>query len=1067
MTASGFDHAFQAVQRLAAEYRANYKFFISSEYSEAETRKDFIDKLFIALGWDVNHDEQKNPFEQEVKVERRVSTASGQRHADYAFHVAPNFRDPRLLVEAKKPYGDLETADNYFQAVRYGWNKQTPLAGLTDFKHFHLLDCRYEPDIETALNRSLEKWSLADYFDRDKFSRLYWLISREAVASGSLDKFADSLPRPRRGAKQRGLFTGAYLSIDESFLKTLDAYRTSLARAFKSRNHDLDSETLTEATQRTLDRLVFMRFLEDKLIEPSHFVANFGEHGTAWEDFVGASRRLDRIYNGIVFKKHDILDAPDFRIDDPVFSGICEGLSHKNSPYDFNSIPIHILGSIYERFLGNVIVATDKRVRVEPKPEVRKAGGVYYTPDYIVRYIVENTVGKMIEGKTPDELEQMRFADIACGSGSFLLSVYDLLLRYHEKYYNAHPRKARKGEFISRGGVLHLSVEKKRDILLNNIYGVDIDPQAVEVTQLSLYLKLLDEETIASTHDYQLKLHAAILPSLNKNIVCGNSLVDNDMLRGRLLSSDDERELNPMSFKHRFPQVMKAGGFDCIVGNPPYVRSINMKEMHPLFWDIYRSHYRAASAREWDIYLIFVEKGLSLLNPQGRLGYILPNKFLNSRVGENVRAIVSDGEHLDRLVHFGAFQVFPGVTTYTCLLFLSRAATNRVVIDRYVGSVKDAGAQCPLPERATELWSSSRSIAAVVSSGPWDFTTSNGPLLEKLKQYPRLEHIAHVFQGTGTRADKVYLVEDRGKSGNLVRVYSHCTKAEYDLEPIFLKRALRGRNIDRYELTGAKLLLIAPYQIVDGRNVLVPQVRLAELAPRTLAYLRECKPRLDTREKGRFKGEGWYGYGRPQNLDRFEVPEKIVLPDVADRGACFLDREGRWLLDTAYAIRPTTNVPLDLRFVIGILNSPLLTYFLKETGSALRGGYFRMKTAYLNPFPIPSVDLSKASDKAWHDQLVSMVDQIGETKIRLAKAKTDKDKNYYEAKCVGLDQEIDSLVYQLYVLTDDEIGIVKNARARETSAPVGETTVGGERRSKRAEKRPGTSKERQRTLRDG
>jgi type I restriction-modification system DNA methylase subunit len=177
-------------------------------------------------------------------------------------------------------------------------------------------------------------------------------------------------------------------------------------------------------------------------------------------------------------------------VDGVAFADLCESLAHINSPYDFNAIPIHILGSIYERFLGKVIVATDKRVTVEEKAEVRKAGGVFYTPEYIVRYIVEKTVGKLIAGKTPKQIAEMRFADIACGSGSFLLGAFDLLLDYHDRYYNANPGKARKRDCISRDGKLYLSLRKKREILLNNIYGVDIDAQAVEVCQLSLYLNL-------------------------------------------------------------------------------------------------------------------------------------------------------------------------------------------------------------------------------------------------------------------------------------------------------------------------------------------------------------------------------------------------------------------------------------------------------------------------------------------------------------------------------------------------------------------------------------------------
>ena len=178
-----------------------------------------------------------------------------------------------------------------------------------------------------------------------------------------------------------------------------------MARSFKKTNPQLDSDQLTEITQRTLDRLVFMRFLEDKLIEYDAIVETFGSRGTTFEDFRSACRRLDRLYNGIIFKEHSLLDAPSFNVDETVFDRICETLAHTNSPYVFNYIPIHILGSIYERFLGNTIVATEKQARVEPKPEARKAEGVYYTPEYIVRYIVENSVGKLIKGKTPKKSE--------------------------------------------------------------------------------------------------------------------------------------------------------------------------------------------------------------------------------------------------------------------------------------------------------------------------------------------------------------------------------------------------------------------------------------------------------------------------------------------------------------------------------------------------------------------------------------------------------------------------------------------------------------------------------------
>ena len=674
-----FEKTHDVISELAKTFRAHESKYLSPNYQEVEVRKDFIDKFWKALGWDVDHDVQKNPYEQEVKVERGQEQAGARKRSDYAFSLAPNFRDVRFFVEAKKPSVQLENADDYFQTIRYGWNSQNPLAVLTDFEQFHILDCRYKPSIDTALSRAVPsgKFHYTEYLDAEKFARIYWLFAREAVAAGSIEKFEAGMPKPRGRAVQRGLFPGRYQSIDEAFLDELDETRADLARGFKKTNSDLSGEDLTEIVQRTIDRLVFIRFLEDRLIENQHLVASFGDKGTAWEDFIAASRKLDGVYNGIVFKRHAKLDDHHFAPDDAVFSAICEDLSHINSPYDFNAIPIHILGSIYERFLGKVIVATDKRARVEEKPEVRKAGGVYYTPEYIVRYIVENTVGKLIEGKSPAQIAEMKFADIACGSGSFLLGVYDLLIRYHTKFYNDNPGKAKKGEVAERDDGLHLTLQKKREILLNNIFGVDIDMQAVEVAQLSLYLKLLQDETPGSTHAHQLEFHETLLPTLYKNITCGNSLIGTDILSGELFEPVAERKLNPMDFEQRFPQIIKAGGFDAIVGNPPWI-TLRGKEFMGVS-DVEVSYllrtYPQSAEYKVNSFALFMDRAIQLLQTAGRLGYIIPTTLLSNQYLAKIRQKILENTEFEILVELGK-NIFEQAVADVCITILSKGSSQ-------------------------------------------------------------------------------------------------------------------------------------------------------------------------------------------------------------------------------------------------------------------------------------------------------------------------------------------------------------------------------------------------------
>ncbi|HAF14663.1 MAG TPA: hypothetical protein DCK99_13400 [Blastocatellia bacterium] len=794
---SDFDEAHRLVSELVQDFRAHEHRYLSPEYQEAEARKDFIDKFWKALGWDVDHNIQKNPYEQEVKVERGQDQAGARKRADYAFSLTPNFRDVRFFVKAKKPSVQLENADDYFQTTRYGWNSQNPLAVLTDFEQFHILDCRYKPSIDTALSRAVPsgKFHYTEYLDAEKFARIYWLFAREAVVAGSIEKFAADMPKPRGRAVQRGLFPGGYQSIDEAFLDELDEIRADLARGFKKTNPDLGGEDLTEIVQRTIDRLVFIRFLEDRLIENQHLVASFGDKGTAWEDFIAASRKLDGVYNGIVFKRHAKLDDRDFAPDDALFSAICEDLSHINSPYDFNAIPIHILGSIYERFLGKVIVATDKRARVEEKPEVRKAGGVYYTPEYIVRYIVENTVGKLIEGKSPAQIVEMKFADIACGSGSFLLGVYDLLIRYHTKFYNDHPGKAKKGEVVERDDGLHLTLQKKREILLNNIFGVDIDMQAVEVAQLSLYLKLLQDETPGSTRAHQLEFHETLLPSLNKNITCGNSLIGTDILDGELFEPVEERNLNPMDFEQRFPEIMKRGGFDAIVGNPPYVRIQTSGERDLKYFS---ENYEAAVGN-FDIYCLFVEQALSKLRPKGRFAYIIPHRFFKTDYGEGLRKLFVERGGLQTIVDFDGFMVFEEASINTAIIV---AAAHRRRNFRFVQTQRH---DFPAGQIAAKLLGSdfdgtvfrgdSTTDLDQLSSEPWIFLwKGEEKLWQRLSGYKqRLADVtSQIFQGLKTGADPIFIGTVRAQNKQFLSVEFGKSKTSVELEREICDRLSRA-----------------------------------------------------------------------------------------------------------------------------------------------------------------------------------------------------------------------------------------------------------------------------------
>jgi type I restriction-modification system DNA methylase subunit len=684
--------AFLAVQSLCANFQKYETRYLSPQYSEAQARTDFIDHLFFALGWDVSHRVQRNPFEQEVKVEPNVAVAAAQKRADYAFFLAPNFRDVIFYVEAKRPTTNLATSDNYFQTVRYGWNSKTPLAVLTDFRELHILDCRLRPHIDTALQMCILKLSFLELQREEHFAKLYWFFSREAVADNSIEKRVAEIPKRKTIGRQRGLFKGGDQTIDAAFIEDLDRMRDTLARNFKRHNPHLTSALLTEITQRVLDRLVFLRFLEDKLIESTIKVGAFGAKGYPWQEFKAASSLLDQRYNGIVFKPHPIIDNdPTFSVNDDDFGEICAELDDTKSPYNFNVIPIHILGSIYEQFLGKTIVVEGGTAKLEIKPEVRKTGGVYYTPEPIVRYIVERTIGELIANKSPTQISAMKFADIACGSGSFLITVYEELLRYHQRWYNQQTDKDKyiknRTCIADQDNVLHLSLKTRRNVLLNCIYGVDIDSQAVEVAQLSLYLKLLEEETTASARNYQLEIGGAMLPSLGANIVCGNSLIESAIETDLLAETSIAKRLNVLNFNTAFPWIDETGGFDAIVGNPPWGAQFDEETT-----GILRHNYVTASTDSIDSYAVFIERARSLLRDRGLLSYIVPDTFLRKDGYLATREMLLAGR-LYELIETGP--LFSQVRDTWCLVFIlsgqtsSRAQIRHHKISRFIVSTED------------------------------------------------------------------------------------------------------------------------------------------------------------------------------------------------------------------------------------------------------------------------------------------------------------------------------------------------------------------------------------------
>lgn len=655
------DKAKQGIKKLVEEFKSNYQQFHNNNYNEARIRQDFINPFFELLGWDIANKQGLSQTYREVVVEDKVKVGKETKAPDYAFR----FGGTRLFfVEAKKPSVKLkDNANAAYQIKRYSWSGKLGISILTNFEEFAIYDCSKKPSLnDKASAARVEYISYENYLD--KFDFIYDTFAKDNVIRGSLEKYnADT--KSKKGTQ----------SVDDDFLDLLDDLRTKLASNISKLNTNLSERDLNFAVQHIIDRIIFLRVAEDKGIEDYGALRNACSSGEFYKNIVEIFKKADGKYNSGIFDFNKDKITQIIKVENKIIKELINDLYYPKSPYEFSVISIEIIGNAYEQFLGKTItIGAGHKAKIELKPEVRKAGGVYYTPEYIVDYIVASTFNEKIKGKKPEDIAKIKILDPACGSGSFLLGAYTFLLNYHKEYYNKHSKSKFKGskeKVLNENGELTLWIKKR--ILQNNIFGVDIDNNAVEVTKLSLLLKCMENETPASIADNQSLFNERALPSLDDNIKCGNSLIGSDFYQADTLNLDLETQfkINCFDWEKEFSEIFKNGGFDIVIGNPPYIRQEEIKELKPYLAKAF--HIFTGTA---DIYTYFYEQGLKLLKPHGILSLITSNKFCRAGYGASLREFLLQNTLLT-FIDLNGLKVFNKATVDTCIMSLSKAKASK------------------------------------------------------------------------------------------------------------------------------------------------------------------------------------------------------------------------------------------------------------------------------------------------------------------------------------------------------------------------------------------------------
>jgi type I restriction-modification system DNA methylase subunit len=950
----------QAVLDLVEHFRRNAADLRSNRYNETELRREFLDPFFEALGWDVNNRLRYSEWYKDVVHEPTRETEQGV--PDYCFRIGGT---QKFFLEAKKPSVRLkDNPDPAMQLRRYAWSSKLPLSILSNFDELAIYDCRSAPKQgDKASIGRISYYTFEEY--PEKWEEIASRFSKEAVLQGSFDRFAVS-SKAKRGTTE----------VDAAFLTDIEEWRHDLAAGIAIRNPTLGQREVNFAVQRTIDRIIFLRICEDRGLESYGQLRALTERPGIYPQLCNLFQLADKRYNSGLFHFHQEKErnenpdtlTPTITVDDARLKPILKKLYYPESPYAFSHVPADILGQVYEQFLGKVIRITPARqVKVEAKPEVLKAGGVYYTPTYIVDYIVKSTVGKLLEGKSPKQVTNIRILDPACGSGSFLIGAYQYLLNWYRDRYMEEGAQKHKNEIVPDAvGNWRLTLNEKKKILTRHIFGVDIDSQAVEVTKLSLLLKVLETET-------QLKLfHERALPDLGSNIKCGNSLIEADFYNNEqmfFLSEEDRYRVNVFNWKQGLPEAMKNGGFDAVIGNPPYGYMIEKPEQ-----DYFSAAYHHQDYQK-DLYLLFLERcNTGLVAKNGFFGMIVPNPWLTNLMQRNIRKFIVLKTEINEIVHF-RFPVFPKVTVDTEIVILqNKPPTEQSEAKVRIAETLDAFTN---PNASLKILRHNQSKWQQLDGGVINiFSNSEDEALAekcvKLGVPLRMLYYTNVgikpYQvGKGFPPQTRHIVDTRPFDASQ-KIDSH------------YRQCLRGSDISRY--------LIAPSE------------------ERYLKY-------------GKWLAE-------PRPAANFDAPIKIFMRQTGDSLIAALDGGQRLCLNNMHVLVPRGDYP-DIKYVLGVINSRLMNWYYHTLNPEMGEVFAEVKKTNVDKLPILVPDSSSRSQVNSHNRIAQLTEKMMGIVEQAQSARTDKERTVLERQTEATDRQIDKLVYELYGLTEEEIAIVASS----------------------------------------
>lgn len=851
-------------------------------------------------------------------------------------------------------------------------------------------------------------------FDRFLFARLF---HRDTLLARNGRSMLLGLIQERRFRDRR---------IEGAFYKEYRALRDRLYTELLARNGEGTPRfpgtrgRLVRLAQKILDRLLFVFFCDDmgqRLAYPAKLLQTLltarandqffdPNEVTIWQDLLRLFRAMNagapfgdrpmHKFNGGMFEPDPLLER--LEVSNGLFCQHMQGQDEDSiathpltvlylcATYNYaadlgeggerdaqRSLGLYTLGRIFEQSITELEILeaeADGRPSVN-KASQRKRDGVYYTPEWIVEKVVDGTLEPAFAGLRRDcgwddaaadlpdlpavdayldRLHGFTVLDPACGSGAFLITA---LRRPAAEWKRT---RATRALIAGRGANEESEGDLVSRLLRDNIYGIDINPASVEIAQLALWLHTARGDQPLST--------------LAGTVRCGNTLVDDGFYLGVQLGLHDEEakdRVNAFDWRTAFPAVAARGGFDAVVGNPPYVKLQNFRPAYPDVAEYLvdgrpgQGHpYRSTRTGNFDLYLPFIERGLSMLSPAGRLGYIAPSLWAVNDYGAGLRKLVAEGRNLDRWLDFKSFQSFEEATTYTALQYFSRAPTETIRI-----------AQAPRGVAPADLWAEAGQQLRwgqeefgdrwlLLAGMERAFVNRLGETCRRLDDAALTQAI---FTGLQTSADDVYHLRRLGPGRYLCEPRGDPTPVPYqvEIEDEIMRPLVSGKEAKRYVAPETDTWLLFPYADQGGRILLIPDAVMRACYPKAWAYLQSHKPALQGRET-RLERDGalsrpflddlWYRFGRSQNIDKQHLPKLVVPRLVAHLGGT-VDEQGAYYLDNVDVGGVLAADGVDPWFLAGILNAPVADWVFRRISKPFRGDYLSANKQFIAPLPIP------------------------------------------------------------------------------------------------------------------